>query len=79
MVRHATEADSAILVPSLPASFGVGGQPSGVTVVANKVTQQEADAQQNAMLGKDWIRTPWTVLMHALVKLWAKLTAAREA
>jgi hypothetical protein len=61
------------LVPTLPTSFGVGGQPSGVTVVANKVTQQEADAQQNAMLGKDWIRTPWTVLMHALAEALGKI------
>jgi hypothetical protein len=58
-------------IPSLilsdgPTSMSVDGQPSGVTVVVSGITQEEADASQNAMLGRDWIKTPWTVLMRAV-------------
>jgi hypothetical protein len=52
--------------PEAITAMAVGGQPSGVTVVASGVTQEEADADFNAMMGKDWIRTPWTVLTRAL-------------
>lgn len=58
-------------IPSLvisdgPTPISVGGQPSGVTVVAHQITQQESDAAALAMAGREWVRTPWTVLKHAL-------------
>jgi hypothetical protein len=54
------------LAANFPTAMSVGGQPSGVTVVRGGITQEEADAQTNAMQGKEWVKTPWTVLMHAL-------------
>jgi hypothetical protein len=63
--------DSPKPIPSLflsdgPTSMSVGGQPSGVTVVVREATHEESEASANAMMGKDWVKTPWTVLMHAL-------------
>jgi hypothetical protein len=55
-----------LIISDLPTSMSVDGQPSGVTIVASGVTREEANAAQNAMLGRDWIKTPWTVLMHAM-------------
>lgn len=49
-----------------PNSMGVSGQPSGVTVAAHEITQAEADADLNRMMHKEWAKTPWTVLVHAL-------------
>ena len=49
-----------------PNSMGVSGQPSGVTVAAHGITQAEADASLNRMMHKEWVSTPWTVLMYAL-------------
>ncbi len=68
-------------IPSLflsdgPTSLSVGGQPSGVTVVARQVTSEEADASQNAFLGKEWIKTPWTVLTSALAASLGKIAAS---
>ena len=64
-------AESPRPIPSLiisdgPTSMSVGGQPSGVTVVVNGITQEESEASENAMAGRDWVKTPWTILMHAL-------------
>jgi hypothetical protein len=58
-------------IPSLvisdgPTPLSVDGQPSGVTVVVSGITQEESDAASNAMLGRDWVKTPWTVLSHAI-------------
>jgi hypothetical protein len=57
-------------IPSLfisdgPTPMSVGGQPSGVTVVVKAVTQDETRASENAMAGREWVKTPWTVLVHA--------------
>jgi hypothetical protein len=52
--------------PQLPTAMTVGGQPSGVTVVVSSITRDEADASLNAMRGQDWVKTPWTVLSHAI-------------
>jgi hypothetical protein len=49
-----------------PTAMTVDAQPSGVTVVAQSITQSEADATPAALMGQPWVRTPWTVLMHAL-------------
>jgi hypothetical protein len=55
-----------LFITDSPTSMSVDGQPSGVTVVVNGITQEEADAAQNAMAGRDWVKTPWTVLSHAI-------------
>lgn len=58
-------------IPSLilsdgPTPLSVGGQPAGVTVVVQGITQDESQASENAMMGRGWVKTPWTVLTHAL-------------
>jgi hypothetical protein len=58
-------------IPSLilsdgPTPMSVGGQPSGVTVVVRGITQEETEAAENAMMGRAWVKTPWSVLTHAL-------------
>ncbi|HEX3116885.1 MAG TPA: hypothetical protein VHQ48_15555 [Bradyrhizobium sp.] len=68
-------------IPSLflsdgPTSLSVGAQPSGVTIVARQVTLEEADASQNAFLGKEWIKSPWTVLKSALAASLGKISAS---
>ena len=50
----------------MPTAMTVDGQPSGVTVVIRAVSKAEAEASMKAMLGEPWVRTPWTVLTHAL-------------
>lgn len=49
-----------------PTPMSVGGQPSGVTVVVKVATREESEAAANALAGKDWVKTPWTVLSHAI-------------
>lgn len=49
-----------------PTAMDVDGQPSGVTVVVHSITQAEADATSQRMKGQPWVRSPWTVLMHAV-------------
>lgn len=49
-----------------PAAMAIDGQPSGVTVVVSAISEAEASATQNQMLGRDWVRTPWTVLSFAV-------------
>jgi hypothetical protein len=46
-------------------SMSVGGQPSGVTVVANSISEEESEAYVSRIMGKDWVKTPWTVLINA--------------
>lgn len=58
-------------IPSLilsdsPTPMSVGGQPSGVTVVVKAITEAESEAGANALAGREWVKTPWTVLTHAL-------------
>jgi hypothetical protein len=58
-------------IPSLilsdgPTPMSVGGQPSGVTVVVREITHEESEASTNALFGREWVRTPWTVITHAL-------------
>jgi hypothetical protein len=51
---------------SLPSTaMAVGGQPSGVTIVVHDLSPDEQDAVSRKMAGKDWIKTPWTVLSNA--------------
>jgi hypothetical protein len=49
----------------IPIPMTVGGQPSGVTVVTDSVSEEEAAAATNRMTGKEWVKTPWTVLEYA--------------
>jgi hypothetical protein len=58
-------------IPSLiisdgPTPMSVGGQPSGVTVVVKEISDEESRASENAMMGREWVKTPWTTLTHAL-------------
>lgn len=50
----------------------VGGQPSGVTVVAHSISEEEEQATWNSTLGRDWVKTPWTVLSVAFQKSMAE-------
>ena len=50
--------------PAIPTTMSVGGQPSGVTVVTHSVSEEEIAAWQNRVEGKDWVRTPRTVLLY---------------
>ena len=49
-----------------PTAMAVDAQPSGVTVVVHGITEAEANADSLRWRGQAWVRTPWTVLMHAL-------------
>ena len=49
----------------IPIPMSVGGQPSGVTVVTHSVSEEEEHAWMNRATGKDWVKTPWTVLFNA--------------
>jgi hypothetical protein len=52
----------------IPTAMSVGGQPSGVTVVAHSVSEEDAEATSNHMSGKAWVKTPWTVLSNAFLE-----------
>jgi hypothetical protein len=52
----------------IPTAMSVDGQPSGVTIVTNSISEEESVAAKNQMLGEPWERTPWTVLMNALAQ-----------
>lgn len=52
----------------LPSTMTVGGQPSGVTVVAHSATPEEMMADSSQLSGKEWVKTPMTVLRNALLK-----------
>jgi hypothetical protein len=49
-----------------PTTMSVDGQPSGVTVVANGISQEESMASMNRAMGRPWVRTPLTVLTDGL-------------
>src|SRR6516165_1866689 len=49
-----------------PTAMAIDAQPSGVTVVVHGITEAEANADSLRWRGQAWVRTPWTVLMHAL-------------
>lgn len=49
-----------------PSSMAVSGQPSGITVVARSASPEELDSFPNKMMGKPWVRTPYTVLKEAI-------------
>lgn len=49
-----------------PAATAIDGQPSGVTVVVAAISEAEASATENQIFGRDWVRTPWTVLSFAV-------------
>jgi hypothetical protein len=51
----------------LPSAMSVGAQPSGITVVANIVSVEEASAPMFSGMQKDWVKTPYTVLSHAFI------------
>ena len=50
---------------SEPTTMSVGGQPTGVTVSAHSLSEEEINAGMNRTLGKPWKKTPWTVLVFA--------------
>jgi hypothetical protein len=52
----------------IPVAMSVGGQPSGVTVVTNFVSEEESKARSDAIMGRAWLKTPWTVLMEAFAQ-----------
>lgn len=49
-----------------PTAMTVGGQPSGVTIVAHSLSETEASAKL-IFPDQDWIKTPWTVLSNAVM------------
>lgn len=49
-----------------PTSMTVSGQPSGVTIAAYSISEQESSATLQQMTGKDWLKTPYTVLTYAI-------------
>jgi hypothetical protein len=51
----------------LPAAMGVGGQPSGVTIVANSMSQAEFDDLSNRSLKPEAAKTAFTALEAAIV------------
>jgi hypothetical protein len=53
---------------NLPSMMTVGGQPSGITVIAHSLTPEEFDAASNRMFGKPWTKTPYTVLSYAITQ-----------
>ncbi len=58
--------------PEIPITMSVGGQPSGITVVARSVSEKESRASELMMRQDwettDWVRTPWTVLSNAFLQ-----------
>ncbi|WP_143281595.1 hypothetical protein [Caballeronia cordobensis] len=51
-----------------PTAVTVDGQPAGVTVVTDSVSERESNAGVEQMTGQSWEKTPWTVLTYALVQ-----------
>lgn len=51
---------------SLPTAMSASGQPSGVTVATHSVSSDEQQAALNQLSGRDWIKTPFTVLSNAI-------------
>src|SRR5271166_767957 len=49
-----------------PTSMSISGQPSGVTIAVHSISEAEVAAVSNRMLGKEWVRTPYTVLADAI-------------
>ncbi|TWB20018.1 hypothetical protein FBZ99_101809 [Rhizobium sp. ERR 1071] len=67
ILKHAPIPKDLPLASSLPsAAMAVGGQPTGVTIVVHDATSVELDAASDRMLGKNWVKTPWTVLSGAI-------------
>lgn len=58
--------------PEIPITMSVGGQPSGVTVVAHSVSERESRASEFMIRSDwettDWVKTPWTVLSNAFLQ-----------
>ncbi|UQR67319.1 hypothetical protein [Bradyrhizobium sp. C-145] len=54
--------------PDAITAMSVGGQPSGVTVVTSSLGEGEITASFNAMVGRPWVKTAFTVLSNALQK-----------
>ena len=46
--------------------MAVGGQPKGVTVAVHSISEAELMATQAQMMGKQWTKTPYTVLSYAI-------------
>jgi hypothetical protein len=65
-----------LFISDIPTSMSVGGQPSGVTVVAHSITQAESEAALKALNGQEWVKTPWTVLTHALGAALGKISGS---
>ncbi|EIM99590.1 hypothetical protein WQE_18179 [Paraburkholderia hospita] len=53
-------------VDDAPTPMSIGGQPSGVTVVAHSLTEAEIEAVPNRMRGVEWVRTAFTALEQAI-------------
>lgn len=56
------------LRPDIPIAMSVGGQPSGVSVIAHSASDEEIEAGKNISFGRPWKVTPWTALSNALLE-----------
>lgn len=56
------------LRPDIPIAMSVGGQPSGVSVVAHSLSDEELEASKNISFGRAWKVTPYTSLSNALLE-----------
>ena len=79
IAREPIPTPSAVLSSDIPITMSVGGQPSGVTVVTHSVSEEEAEASENRMAGKDWAKTPWTVLCNAFEQAMGEGKAASHS
>jgi hypothetical protein len=64
-VTQPAPASPSDLYPTSPTVMSVGGQPSGITVVGHSVSHEEGQWWMDKMSGKEWPKTPWTVLSNA--------------
>ncbi len=57
-----------LLRVDVPIAMSVGGQPSGVAVVAHSLSDVEMEASKNISFGRQWKITPWTSLSNAILQ-----------
>ncbi|WP_222946310.1 hypothetical protein, partial [Paraburkholderia sp. UCT31] len=55
-----------------PAPMDLDGQPAGVTIVGRTNSAVEADASEQRILSRPWVRTPFTVLTYAFERALGK-------
>ena len=62
----------------VPTAMSLGGQPSGVSVVTNEISQEEWDASRNRARGLNWVKTSWTVLWEALGESLGRISGGKN-